>query len=902
LERTGATASEDDAMSIELADLVTKFSGDTRGVDHAFREVESKTESHVRKVNQELGKIGQGFSVDSGSSSGLSGFISQLGNLSEIIQGIPVLGSAASAAFKSAFNPVADLVRRGFDFDSLMEKSQISFSVIMGGADKAKAHMEELIKFAQETPFDLPQVIQGSRRLQAMGFSAKEVIPALRDIGDAASAMGGGADVLDGIVTALGQMRTKGKLASEEMLQLAERGIPAWQILSDMTGKTVAQLQKLTQQGKLSGGVASELIQQGFRQRYGGLMEQMGGTREVLESNFNDTLNRRAGEGLKPSFEEYKRAVLLGTQTLGSDAAKSFSDSLAKNSGFIIKGMESIIFGIAGGNITQTFTKLGHDAMESVGIGAGTVSDAIKKAGGEVGGMLEQGLRDSLGMHSPSTVMIGLGFDAALSFYTGFQDGFQKWAKEIDKAGGADFIKAVEAMAKRLGASFSGIMNVMAFESGFNPANKNPTSTASGLIQWLEKTAKGQGVTTKQLRGMSAIEQLPYVEQYFQGYKNRGFNLETTGQVYGAVAGPGARDDNSVIYRRGSKEYAANKIWDENRDGVIIAGELAKLAERKGGFSGYTTGNPMPVTIVGSAVPYGYVPTGNMQMTTQRDIVGGAGDGIPSGALNGLNQSITSILPPARRFLQTSEELDALMSRSLVPGFTGWGDAVNTVAMDELPPLLKGIKAVNQALGQTPEQLKANLARLQSVGGLKDRLKAQYGDITGVKSQIKDLFVSLPGIGGQAFGQAFSTWEGGFKGMLQRMGLALTQSLQDWAQQMLASQITRLLTSFLGSLLGGGGHYVTAIHGGGGSGLLPGIPLPTWLSRTAAPAGASPDFAARTFAPNFAYAGNAQPQVIHHHTHVYNFNVQNEGGRLPASSERQMAAHFKGIAERHWRE
>jgi tape measure domain-containing protein len=72
----------------------------------------------------------------------------------------------------------------------------------------------------------------------AMGFSAKEVMPTLTAIGDASSGLGLGAEGLDRITRALGQMRAKGKVSAEEMLQLTEAGVPAWAILSKAIGKS----------------------------------------------------------------------------------------------------------------------------------------------------------------------------------------------------------------------------------------------------------------------------------------------------------------------------------------------------------------------------------------------------------------------------------------------------------------------------------------------------------------------------------------------------------------------------------------------------------------------------------------------------------------------------------------
>jgi tape measure domain-containing protein len=55
-------------------------------------------------------------------------------------------------------------------------------------------------------------------------------------IGDAVAGVGGGADAIDRVSLAIGQMQAKGRVQSEELLQLAEAGVPptsCWASSSD---------------------------------------------------------------------------------------------------------------------------------------------------------------------------------------------------------------------------------------------------------------------------------------------------------------------------------------------------------------------------------------------------------------------------------------------------------------------------------------------------------------------------------------------------------------------------------------------------------------------------------------------------------------------------------------------
>ena len=89
--------------------------------------------------------------------------------------------------------------------------------------------------------------------------------------------------------------------------------------------------------------------------------------------------------------------------------------------------------------------------------------------------------------------------------------------------------KIVE-VAHNLGMDPAWLANVMYFESGagrakdaggnflpaFSPSAVNPRGGASGLIQFTGTTAKELGTTLAHLRGLSAVEQMVWVEKYFE--------------------------------------------------------------------------------------------------------------------------------------------------------------------------------------------------------------------------------------------------------------------------------------------------------------------------------------------------------------------------------------------------
>ncbi|MCO6514298.1 MAG: hypothetical protein J6589_07515 [Snodgrassella sp.] len=136
--------------------------------------------------------------------------------------------------------------------------------------------------------------------------------------------------------------------------------------------------------------------------------------------------------------------------------------------------------------------------------------------------------------------------------------------------------ESIARVAKNIGVDPNDLAAVISFETGgtFNPNIRNPKSSATGLIQFMAGSGgkKGlyYGMTRDQFGGLSFDEQMKYVERYF---KERGFDGKRKRDIadtYTAVTGYG--------YKRGSKAYELNKVWDSNNDGYIDKGEMVKNA------------------------------------------------------------------------------------------------------------------------------------------------------------------------------------------------------------------------------------------------------------------------------------------------------------------------------------
>ena len=158
------------------------------------------------------------------------------------------------------------------------EQSQIAFETMLGDAERAQRFLRELEVYARRTPFGFVGLQRSARQLLAYGFTADRVLEMITPIGDTVAAMGGGQQMLEAIIRALGQIQAKGKLASQEFLQLTEQGVAAWQMLAEFLGVSVPEAMDLASRGAISSAVAVEAVLQGMTRRFAGAMTRQATT------------------------------------------------------------------------------------------------------------------------------------------------------------------------------------------------------------------------------------------------------------------------------------------------------------------------------------------------------------------------------------------------------------------------------------------------------------------------------------------------------------------------------------------------------------------------------------------------------------------------------------------------
>lgn len=151
-----------------------------------------------------------------------------------------------------------DLATSVVETGSQFENLEVRLSNLLGSTEAANQAFGMIKKLAAETPFDVAGLTESFVKLTAFGMKPTEA--QMRSIADVTANLGGGTETLSGVTLALGQAWTKSKLQGEEILQLAERGVPVWDALAKATGRTVPELQRMSEAGLLGRDVITKLI------------------------------------------------------------------------------------------------------------------------------------------------------------------------------------------------------------------------------------------------------------------------------------------------------------------------------------------------------------------------------------------------------------------------------------------------------------------------------------------------------------------------------------------------------------------------------------------------------------------------------------------------------------------
>lgn len=310
-------------------------------------------------------------SAFSGLASSLGMSTGALGAVAAAAAAFVAIGAIVVVAVIKIVSAMIQFGKQAIAMAAGLEQVSIAMKTMLKDGEASQALLEDLRQFANETPFDFEQLIPSAQKLLAFGFAAQDIIPLMTDLGDAVSGLGGGQEMFAQLTRALGQMHAKGSRFGEEMLQLTEVGIPAWEFLAKALNTDVAGAMKKVQSGAVSADTAIKAIRAGMKERFGGGMAEQSKTWIGLWSSVKDKLDwifRDIGSVLLPIFKPIPIIInkildlwekfRTGVQALKT-AFKPFIDEVA--------AMFGKVFSKAGDNYKRIFSIFGTEGKAAFG-------------------------------------------------------------------------------------------------------------------------------------------------------------------------------------------------------------------------------------------------------------------------------------------------------------------------------------------------------------------------------------------------------------------------------------------------------------------------------------------------------------------------------------------------------
>lgn len=215
---------------------------------------------------------------------------------------------------------------------ALFEGLDVQLAALEGSSEKGKQALEWIREFAGATPLSLSETANAFVQLKNFGIDPTN--GSLMAAVDSAALMGKGIEHVMGITLAMGQAWSRGKLQGNDILQMIDRGIPVWDLLSKVMGKSVEEVQELSSKGKI-GRREMQLFFDEMGKRASGASEKMSKTWSGIVGRMGDVwedFNKRIADAgvfddAKSRLESVME-VLTGWQKDGTfdKAAKTASD------------------------------------------------------------------------------------------------------------------------------------------------------------------------------------------------------------------------------------------------------------------------------------------------------------------------------------------------------------------------------------------------------------------------------------------------------------------------------------------------------------------------------------------------------------------------------------------------
>ena len=279
-----------------------------------YNQTLKNTQNTANSSKSSLGAYGNQLKANKTSASGLSGALGSLGSSLSSVAGLATGVGVGLAAMK-----LKDYGQYALQTSAAFEQLAISFRVMTGSAQTGQALTDAIIELGAKTPMTAQQLSRAAQLLLSFGESAENIIPDLKLLGDIT---GGEANRFSQLALVFAQVGANGKLMGQDLLQMVNAGFNPLQIISQKTGKSMGELRKEMEEGRISFQMVAQAMRDAASEggRYFGLMEQQSQSLNGRLSTLSDTWEQVAkniGDVFAPAAKAAVNLLIrLGEQVL----------------------------------------------------------------------------------------------------------------------------------------------------------------------------------------------------------------------------------------------------------------------------------------------------------------------------------------------------------------------------------------------------------------------------------------------------------------------------------------------------------------------------------------------------------------------------------------------------------
>ena len=325
----------------ELPTTTAAFKRLTQQIESLDRQSEKASKGMSRRKFSP-GKAAQvaGATISGGIFGGPEGFLG--GAIGGAVGGVG--GSFAGAALGAQVGQLRQQLGGFADYAASITRLKIALegiTEVQGDAIASQGNYARAVAAATNVTKELnvPQevAIKGITRLTAAvkgaGGGVADAELAFKNITAAITATGGGAEQVEGAVTALVQIFSKGKVSAEEINQIAERLPGTFNKIAEASGRTGPELTKALQSGEVGlNDLMKFLVQLGGE--YGELAKKIAGSSES------------AGARLTVAYNNMRIEIGKALQPVGAEFQQAFGEFLEEITPAILAALPSIRDGL----------------------------------------------------------------------------------------------------------------------------------------------------------------------------------------------------------------------------------------------------------------------------------------------------------------------------------------------------------------------------------------------------------------------------------------------------------------------------------------------------------------------------------------------------------------------------